>query len=104
MADYRFERQCRTPQSEAYEIHEAQDRVGRIDLHFTDSVVYGTLLVERELNEEEIQDLIEVIDDELVDTADTPRTDFLVTVFQGRELGVYSDDVFEEETEGENHH
>ncbi len=98
MPDYRFERQCRTHTSEGYEIHDGDQRLGRVDLHYTSTVVYATAVLEREL--------IEGIDNEIVDSADTPRDDLLVTVFQGTEVGVYSDDVFEdeEEEEGTNHH
>ncbi|MBI2912267.1 MAG: hypothetical protein HYY05_08990 [Chloroflexi bacterium] len=106
MPDYRFERQCRTHTSEGYEIHDGDQRLGRVDLHYTSTVVYATVVLERELNESGIEELIEVIDNEIVDSADTPRDDLLVTVFQGSEVGVYSDDVFEdeEEEEGTNHH
>lgn len=105
MPDYRFERQCRTQSSEGYEIHDGDQRLGRVDLHYTSTVVYATVVLERELNESGIEELIEVIDNEIVDSADTPRDDLLVAVFQGSEVGVYSDDVFEdEEEEGTNHH
>lgn len=99
MADYRFERQCRTPYSEAYLITENEERVGRIDLHFTPSAVYGTLTVMDGRAEEEILELIEEIDDELVISADVAREDFVVTVYQGKEVGVYSDDTFEGDEE-----
>jgi len=80
---------------------EGGERLGRLDLHFTPSVVYGTMVVERELTEEDILDLIEQADDELVMTADVPRDDFIVAVYQGRDIGTYSDDYFEEEEEEE---
>jgi hypothetical protein len=101
VADYRFERQCRTPYSEAYLVLENDDRVGRVDLHFTQSVVYATLAIERELEEDELADLIELIDEDLVISAEVPRDDFVVAVYQGREVGVYSDEMFEEEEEDE---
>jgi hypothetical protein len=97
----RFERQYRTPHSEGYLMFEGGERLGRLDLHFTPSVVYGTMVVERELTEEDILDLIEQADDELVMTADVPRDDFIVAVYQGRDIGTYSDDYFEEEEEEE---
>ncbi len=99
MANYHFERQCRTPDSEAYLITDDDERVGRLDLHFTHSIVYATLAVEEGLSEDEIMDLIETIDEDLVISADVPRDDFIVTVYQGREVGVYSDELFEEEEE-----
>ena len=71
--DLRFERQYRTPHSEGYLMFEASDRLGRIELHFTPSVVYGTMLIEREMEEDDILDVIEQADDELVMTADVPR-------------------------------
>lgn len=99
MEDVRFERQYRTAHSEGYLMFEGSDRLGRIELHFTPTVVYGTMVVEREMEEDDILDLIEQADDELVLTADVPREDFVVSVYQGRDLGTYSDEYFEEDDE-----
>lgn len=101
MDELRFEREYRTPHSEAYLLLEGDNRLGRIDLHFTGESVFATLVVEREMSEAEIQDLIEVIDDELVTSAQVPRDDFVVAVYQGKEVGVYSDDYTEEDEEEE---
>ncbi len=79
----RFERVCRTANSEAYLIVEGEEVVGRIDLHFTTSVVYGVLIAERQLSLEEVAELRTEIDDELVQTADLARDDFLLAVYQG---------------------
>jgi hypothetical protein len=59
-------------------------------------------VVERELAEAEVLDLIEKIDEDLVWSADLPRDDFVVTVYNGREVGVYSDPDFDDEDEEEN--
>lgn len=106
MANFTFERDCRTTYSEAYSIFEDDRPVGRIDLHFTSTVVHGTLSVVDALTEENIHELIETVDDDIVMTADAPRQDFIVTVYQGRNLGTFSDEDFEEETEenGDGHH
>lgn len=79
----RFERVCRTASSEAYLVVDGEDVVARVDLHFTTSVVYGVLIVERQLLPEEIAELRSEIDDELVQTADVARDDFLLAVYQG---------------------
>ncbi|MDO8672350.1 MAG: hypothetical protein Q7O66_13125, partial [Dehalococcoidia bacterium] len=92
MPDYQFERECRTPYSEAYIITLDSVRVGRIDLHYTSSIVYGALAVEEQLLEDDILDLIETIDEDLVMTADVARDDFVVSVAQGRTLGEYRDE------------
>jgi hypothetical protein len=57
--------------------------VARVDLHYTTSVVYGLLIVERELSPDEIAELRGEIDEELVQTADVPRDDFLLAVYRG---------------------
>ena len=101
MGDIRFERQFRTPYSEGYLILEDDERLGRIDLHYTPTVVYATMVVEKELGEDDILDLIERADDDIVLTADVPRDDFLVAVYHGKDLGIYSDEYFEEEEEEE---
>lgn len=101
MDDVRFERQYRTAHSEGYLVFEGSDRLGRVELHFTPTVVYGTLVVEREIEEDDILDLIEQADDDLVLTADVPREDFVVSVYQGRDLGTYSDEYFEDDDDDE---
>ena len=99
MPDYTFERQARTPFSEVHTIRQDDEKIGQVDLHFGSSMVYATLLVPERLTEDEIMDLVDLIDEDLVATSDMPRDDFVVTVYQGRETGVYSDEVFGEEEE-----
>ena len=101
MADYKFERECRTLQSEAYLIISDDERVGRVDIHLTSSIVFATLCVGEKLTADGIQDLIDHIDEELVMSSDVPRDDFIVTVYQGHEVGVFSDEEFGEEDEEE---
>ena len=97
MADFRFERECRTPFSEAYLIADGEEQVGRVDIHYTASIVYATLSVAENLTTDDIQDLIDAIDEELIMSADVARDDFIVTVYQGREVGVFSDEEFAED-------
>ncbi len=101
MSGYHFERECRTEQSESYIIELDDEEVGRIDLHFTPSVAYGTLCVLESLTEEDVRELISEIDERLVLTTDPFREDFVVTVWAGREAAVYSDEDFEGEEEEE---
>ena len=99
MPEYRFERQCRTPSSEIYRISEDGQSVGRLDLHFATEVVYGSLSIRPQLSEDDILALIEQIDEDLVLTAEVAREDFVVTVYQGEEVGTYSDETFDEDDE-----
>jgi hypothetical protein len=99
MTEYRLERECRTPYSEAYLIVAGDDRVGRVDMHYTPSIVYATLCVEEKITAEGIQELIDQVDEEMVMSADVARDDFIVTVYQGREVGIFSDEEFEEDEE-----
>jgi len=87
----RYDRVCRTQQSEAYLLSEGDAPFGRVDLHFGASVVHGMLIVERDLSDDELHALVQRIDEDLVWTADRPRDDFLVTVYHGTERGVISD-------------
>ena len=100
MAPYRFERECRTPHSETYTIIDDESSAGRVDLHFGPSVVHATLCVLENITQEGVQELIDTIDEELVMTADASRGDFIVAVYQGREIGVFSDEDFDEEEGG----
>lgn len=106
MEDIRFERQFRTPYSESYQIMQgnslhSNNRVGIIDIHFTSNIVQGILILERELEEAEISNLIAQIDEDLVLSADVPRDDFHVSVFQGKDIHFFSDEYFAEADEGE---
>ncbi len=104
MPEYYFERECRTPYSESFLITKGGDAIGRVDLHYTPTVVHATLCVINDVTMQSIQDLIEVIDEDLVMSADVDREDFIVNVYQGRDMGVYSDEEFEGEEEGNGHH
>lgn len=97
--DYRFQRECRTPYSEAYIITQEEEIVGRVDLHFTTNVVVATLCIGESMTGEEIRELIDIIDEELVLPSDMPRDDFIVTAYQGREAGIFSDEEFDEESD-----
>jgi len=88
----RFERTVRTESSEIFAIYGGARRVGRIDLHYGRFEVHGTLLLEVDLTDDELQQVIDQIDEELVQTHDPEREDFLVTVFKSEELGFYSDE------------
>ena len=100
MANYYFERECRTPQSEVYNILEGESTIGRIDLHFTTPLVHSTLCINESLTQEMIQELIEAIDEELVDVVGIAREEFIVHVHQGRDMGVYSNREFSTNGEG----
>lgn len=94
-----FERECRTPHSEAYTILEDGGIVGRIDIHFQGANVYATLCTTADAKDERIQELIDAIDERLVMTADPYREDFVVTVWRGSPAGVYTDSDTDEEDE-----
>ncbi len=94
MDNVRFERQYRTLSSDGFTVYEGDEKVGRLDLHYTQTIVCGTLVVEQDLVEDDILDLTEQIDDELVMSANVQRDDFVVSVFRGQEVGTYSDEFF----------
>ena len=94
-----FERECRTPHSEAYTIFEDGSIVGRIDLHYQGSNVYATLCTTADAKDERIQELIDAADEQLVMTADPYREDFVVSVWRGSPAGVYSDDTDSDDDE-----
>jgi hypothetical protein len=95
VAEYDFERECRTPHSECYTILNEDRSVGRVDIHFADSVIHATLSVDESLTTEDIQDLIDVIDEELLDSVGIVRQEVIIHVHQGRDMGVYSTREFE---------
>ena len=96
MADLNFEREVRTPYSEAYLVMEHDRQVGRVDIHFTPEMVHVAVSVDESLTQEAIQEIIDTIDEDMVDAVGIGRDGFVVHVFQGRETGVFSDDEFSE--------
>ena len=92
MADFDFQREVRTPFSEAYTIQEGERSVGRLDIHFADDLVHVALAVDESLTQDAIQEIIDSVDEDLLDAVGITRERFVVHVFQGRETDVFSDD------------
>jgi hypothetical protein len=90
MVQFFFEREARTAQSECYTVMTEETAVGRVDIHFADTVVHATLNVAESITTEEIQDLIDIIDEQLMDSVGITRQEVIVHVHQGRDLGVFS--------------
>ena len=106
MATYNFERETRTPQSETFVIESGGEEIGRVDLHYATGTAYATLCVPQDFGDEAIEQLIGEIDERLVMSWEPLRDDFIVTVWAGREVGVFSesgddDDDDEDEDEDE---
>ena len=101
MSGFQFERECRTLQSESFIVELDEEEVGRADIHFSPSVVYATLCVAESLSEEDVRELISEIDERLVMSWDPLRDDFIVTVWAGREVGVFSETGDEDDEDDE---
>jgi|ERR687897_167737 hypothetical protein len=91
MAKFNFEREARTPQSEAFIIESDGDEIGRVDLHYSNATAYATLCVPTDFDDQAIEELIGEIDERLVMSWEPLRDDFVVTVWSGREVGVFSE-------------
>ncbi len=91
MATYHFERETRTSQSEAFVIEANGEEIGRVDLHYAASTAYATLCVPTDFSDDDIEELIGEIDERLVMSWEPLRDDFIVTVWSGREVGVFSE-------------
>jgi hypothetical protein len=99
VGDYQFERESRTPYSEAYAVDDGGDVIGRVDIHFNSSgMVHATLCVPQDFEEADIEDLIAEIDERLVLTSEPHREDFIVTVWRGVQAGVFSEESGEEDS------
>ncbi len=96
MSDLDFTRQYRTPHSEGYLLSLRSDELGRVDLHYGYESIFATLVLVREIHESEILNLIQEIDDRIALSAESSRDDFYVTVYEGREVGFYTDDYLTE--------
>ncbi len=90
MAKFYFEREARTPFSECYTVLEDEATVGRLDIHYAESVIHATLNVAESLTSDAIQELIDTADEELLDSVGITRQEVIIHVHQGRDLGVFS--------------
>ena len=99
MPRYRFERETRTPHSESFVVVADDNEFGRVDIHYAPDIVNATLCVPDDASEDDIQDLIGEIDERLVMSWEPLRDDFIVTVWAGREVGVFSETGEEEDEE-----
>ena len=99
MPRYHFEREARTPHSESCGILADDKEMGHVDIHYGTDLVHATLCVPDDISEDDIQELIGEVDERLVMTAQPFREDFVVTVWLGRQAGVYSEE-FDEQLEG----
>src|SRR4051794_39511401 len=91
MADFQFERETRTPYSETFVIESNGNEIGRVDLHYSNSTAYATLCVPGDFSDESIEELIGEIDERIVMSWEPLRDDFIVTVWSGREVGIFSE-------------
>jgi hypothetical protein len=92
-----YHRQSRTLTSEQYQLMVGENRLGHLDLHFGSSEVFATLVLDRELSDEEAAQLIEQIDEDLVLSGEVQREDFLIRVFVGREVALFSDELLRDD-------
>lgn len=92
-----YHRQSRTSSSEQYQLMVGEERLGHLDLHFGAAEVFGTLVLDREMSEEDAAELVEQIDEDLVLSGEVAREDFLIRVYVGREIALFSDELLPEE-------
>ncbi len=92
-----YHRQSRTASSEQYQVLNNDEHLGHLDLHFGVREVFGTLVLDHELGDEDLAQLIEQIDEDLVLSSEGAREDFLLRVFAGREVGLFSDDLLHDD-------
>ena len=94
MHDLNYDRICRTSRSESYLISQGDEPIARVELHYAHRAVYGLLVIEKpaeEIGDREIAELRDQIDLDLVETAEMPREDFILSVYYGHEVGTFPD-------------
>lgn len=99
----RLVRVVRTESSEVYILWQEEERLGQVDIHYGWDLIHATLILEKDLTNEQQADLVDLIDQDVVSShlPQFAREDFLVTVFRGTELDPFSDgpDADEEDDE-----
>ena len=97
----RLVRVVRTPSSESFVIWQDDTRLGQVDLHYGWDIIHATLILEKDLTEDEQAGLVDLIDEDAVSShlPKFSREDFLVTVFRAEEMEPFSDGPDPEEME-----
>ena len=86
----RFTKILRTPHSEIWAIHENNEMIGRIDIHYDiDEAVDVSVMIKQELNQEQELELCQKIDDDLVESKDIGDENFTMTIAQVDSVNVY---------------
>jgi len=85
-------RSLRTLSSEVYLIWLGERRIGQVDIHYADSTVHATLLLEAHLAPEQQQELFAQLDEDVVSSYMPvfEREDFIVVIFRGEEVESFS--------------
>ncbi len=86
-----YEREVRTPSSEAYLIVDGDATVGRIDTHFMPGIAHIAIAVEQRITPDQIEEIIADIDADMLNTVGAERDTHMYHVFQGTEIRVFSD-------------
>lgn len=87
---YDYEREVRTPQSEAYIILDGENPVGRIDTHFMPGVAHVAIAVDRSVTPEQIEEIVSDIDSDMLNTVGNEQDTHHFHIFQGTEIRVFS--------------
>lgn len=94
-----YHRQSRTLTSEQYQVLDGTARLGHLDIHYGSREVFATLVLDQAVPDDDLTKLIEQIDEDLVLSSEVERDNFFIRVYQGREVGFYSDEVMPQEFE-----
>jgi len=85
-------RSLRTLSSEVYLIWAGEQRIGQVDIHYADTTVHATIMLEADLPPEQQQELFAQLDDDVVSSYMPvfQREDFIIVVFRGEETESFS--------------
>jgi hypothetical protein len=77
---------------------EGGEEVGHLDIHYSFSEAFGTLVLARELPEERLREVIDQINEDLVLTSGVTGEDLFLRVYVGQEVAAsYADDLLRDE-------
>ena len=100
--NFRFNRVVRTFSSEEYFIFrdnldiDSSDNVGSFNLHIDGKIYHGVLILKIKLKSSELEKLLTQLETQIIEYPDELREDFILTVYQAKEIGSYSDYITEE--------
>lgn len=104
MAEYAFQREVRTPNSESlFVIDDADREVGRLEVHYPVGMVHATLILRPDIAEADVNEIANRFMQDMTQLIGVDGGDIAIHVYQGEDRGVFTRDEMDTRRNGNGH-